>query len=141
MEGTLDLLVEQTYERQLELTAIIEDDVPTALRGDPGRLRQILLNLIGNGIKFTEHGEVALSIVRSGAGSDVIATPQEPDEIVLRFNVRDTGIGISEEARAKIFDPFSQADSSTTRRYGGYRARARNRETVGGNDGRRDRGR
>jgi signal transduction histidine kinase/HPt (histidine-containing phosphotransfer) domain-containing protein len=112
VEGTLDLLVERTYENEIELTAIIDDDVPTNLKGDPGRLRQILLNLVGNGIKFTEQGEVAVSVHQSSGA------PFE-NEVILKFEVRDTGIGISEEAQRTIFDPFSQADTSTTRRFGG----------------------
>lgn len=112
VEGTLDLLVERTYENEIELTAIIDDDVPTDLKGDPGRLRQILLNLVGNGIKFTEQGEVAVSVHQSDDRNG-------SDDIILKFEVRDTGIGISEEAQKRIFDPFSQADTSTTRRYGG----------------------
>ena len=99
----------------LELTFHIAPEVPDLLVGDPVRLRQILTNLIGNAIKFTEQGEV---IVRVEAGPELAAGACQ-SEIELRYSVRDTGIGIPPEKQALIFGAFTQADSSTTRRYGG----------------------
>src|SRR4029077_16691565 len=88
----------------------IHRDVPDALVGDPLRLRQVVINLVGNAIKFTEHGEVVLRVLAESRGRD---------DAQLRFFVADTGIGIPAEKQAVIFEAFSQADSSTTRRYGG----------------------
>ena len=104
------MLSERAEAKQLVLTSEILSDVPTHLRGDPGRVRQILSNLIGNAIKFTEAGKVALSI-------HVVS--QTADNTVLRFEVRDTGIGISQSSQLGLFQAFTQADSSTTRKYGG----------------------
>lgn len=97
-------------EKGLELACHVAPDVPEGLTGDPSRLRQVLVNLLANAIKFTEKGEVVVHVV-----------PRSIDEnqAVLHFTVEDTGIGISEEKQAMIFDAFSQADGSTTRRYGG----------------------
>ena len=110
LEGTLDLLVENTRTKRLELVGQIDGDVPIHLRGDPGRLRQILLNIGGNAIKFTERGEVAFK---------VSLKYQNQVHARLRFEVVDTGIGISKAAQAKLFEAFTQADGSTTRKYGG----------------------
>jgi len=110
VDETIDLMASKAYEKDLELVSFIADDVPVALNGDSGRLRQILLNLIGNAIKFTDEGEVSLVVSKlrdTGARS------------LLRFEVRDTGIGIAPDALPRLFHPFSQADGSTTRRYGG----------------------
>jgi signal transduction histidine kinase/CheY-like chemotaxis protein len=97
-------------EKRLELICDIHPDVPRQCLGDPGRIRQILLNLLNNAIKFTEHGEVELGVaVQSRANGDVN----------LEFSVRDTGIGIPHDKQQLIFDSFTQEDSSTTRRYGG----------------------
>lgn len=96
--------------RGLELALQIRPDVPDALTGDPHRLRQIVVNLVGNALKFTEQGEVTMLVE---------SIPTEDEKIRLRFAVRDTGLGIPLEAQARIFNAFSQADSSTTRRYGG----------------------
>jgi signal transduction histidine kinase/FixJ family two-component response regulator len=110
MEGVADLLSERAKGKGIKLLWSIDAETPVSLRGDPHRLRQVLLNLISNAIKFTEHGEVAVefcSRVQSG---------QEP---MLHCTVRDSGIGLSEESREKLFQPFTQGDASTTRRYGG----------------------
>ncbi len=110
VEDVCDLLAERAHGKGLELACVMHDGVATQVRGDPGRLRQILINLAGNAVKFTERGEV---IVR------VTSEAQGPDTATLRFEVSDTGIGISREARQRIFTAFTQADGSTTRRYGG----------------------
>lgn len=110
LESTLELLAERAQSKGLELMGSIENGTPTALRGDPTRIRQVLLNLTGNAIKFTEKGEVVV-VVRSK--SDPTGT------VTIHFEVRDTGIGISEEALSRLFQPFAQADGSTTRKYGG----------------------
>jgi two-component system, sensor histidine kinase and response regulator len=99
----------RAHQKGLELAFEVAADVPEQLIGDSGRLRQILMNLTGNAIKFTEHGEVVLNVIRE---------PQA-NGLALRFTVRDSGIGIATEKLAKIFDAFEQADSSTTRVYGG----------------------
>jgi CheY-like chemotaxis protein/HPt (histidine-containing phosphotransfer) domain-containing protein len=100
----------RAHEKGLELTCAADPEVPVFLAGDPGRLRQILTNLVGNAIKFTSSGEVAVKASVAGdSGADVL----------LRFSVRDTGIGIPKDKIGLLFDKFSQVDSSTTRRYGG----------------------
>jgi signal transduction histidine kinase/DNA-binding response OmpR family regulator len=110
VEDALELVAEHTQTRGLELACVVHPDVPTIARGDPGRLRQILLNLAGNALKFTHEGGVTVR---------VSASPGAPEQVLLRVEIADTGIGISPEAQARLFVPFSQADTSTTRRYGG----------------------
>jgi PAS domain S-box-containing protein len=114
LEAVLDDLVAtvavKAHEKGLELLYAAEADVPTLLKGDPGRLRQILTNLAGNAIKFTASGEVAIH---------VSAESQDRETVRLRFRVRDTGIGIPEEKTGLLFDKFSQIDASTSRRFGG----------------------
>jgi len=110
VESTLDILAERAQSKGTELVMTIPPEIPRLLRGDPGRLRQVLVNLVGNAIKFTEGGEVVIRVAQQ-AESD--------SRVVLRFEVRDTGVGISPEEQAKLFQAFAQADSSTTRRYGG----------------------
>ena len=110
VEETAAMLAEQAHIKGLELIPVLPVDLPVALEGDLYRLRQILVNLIGNAIKFTDKGEVVIRV-------DVFAQTQ--DKISLRFEVADTGIGITPETQARIFDAFSQADGSTTRKYGG----------------------
>ncbi|MGO9513752.1 MAG: response regulator [Steroidobacteraceae bacterium] len=107
VEETIELFAGRAHEKGLELGCIIESDVPATVRGDPMRLRQVLINLVGNAIKFTESGEI---IVRVKALDDAGQ---------LRFEVTDTGIGIAEDAQPHVFNAFSQADSFTTRKYGG----------------------
>jgi two-component system sensor histidine kinase/response regulator len=104
------LLATRAHAKGLELAYEIRRDVPTALIGDPSRLRQVITNLMGNAIKFTERGEVVLTVE---------AETQTTGEATLRFSVSDTGIGIPPEQQEAIFKPFIQADGSTTRRYGG----------------------
>jgi two-component system sensor histidine kinase/response regulator len=110
VEGAADLLADRAQKKEIELAAWIHDEVPRQLRGDPGRLRQVITNLLGNAVKFTEKGEVVL---------DVSLTETQADRAVVRFTVRDTGIGIPIEAQSRIFEAFTQADGSMTRRYGG----------------------
>jgi two-component system, sensor histidine kinase and response regulator len=110
VEETIGLLAERAHAKGLELASVIEYEVPIALRGDPGRIRQVLVNLLGNAVKFTEQGEV---ILRVGL------VEETENAAVVRFEVKDTGIGIDEEQHARLFRSFSQADASTTRRYGG----------------------
>ena len=107
---SLELLAERAQSKGLELAADIDDAVPTTMWGDPLRVRQVVMNLLGNAIKFTSEGEV---VVRVGC------VHEGNENAVLRFAVRDTGIGIPLAAQQHIFDPFSQADGSTTRKFGG----------------------
>lgn len=110
VEEVMDLLNGRAVSRNLELYSLIFPDVPTNLNGDPGRFRQILMNLVGNAIKFTESGEVFVQVLRE---------VETEKHVVLRIQVVDTGIGIPAEQQSKLFQSFSQADSSTTRKYGG----------------------
>jgi len=106
VESALDLVGARAAEKHLDLAYVFDGDMPAAVLGDVTRLRQVLLNLLSNAVKFTERGEVVLT-VRPGEGD------------VLHFAVHDTGIGLTEEGKSRLFQKFSQADSSTTRRYGG----------------------
>src|SRR5213594_2677439 len=110
VHATATLLAVRAREKHLELTVDVPPDVPHLVRGDPTRVRQVLMNLIGNAIKFTEQGEVAVSTVVARG---------DTDRASVRFRVRDTGIGISGDQLTTIFREFSQADASMTRRYGG----------------------
>jgi signal transduction histidine kinase/CheY-like chemotaxis protein/HPt (histidine-containing phosphotransfer) domain-containing protein/HAMP domain-containing protein len=110
LEGTLDLLAERAQMKRIELAGFIEPDVPTVVRGDLGRIRQILTNLVGNAIKFTETGEVTVRVS--------LQTENEQD-CAIRFEVNDTGKGIAPEIQQKLFQAFIQGDTSTTRKFGG----------------------
>ena len=109
VESALDLVSTRAAEKRLDIAYLFEGEVPAAVNGDVTRLRQILLNLLSNAVKFTEAGEVVLSVGAQARDGDV----------ELRFAVRDTGIGLSQEGMGRLFRSFSQADSSTTRKYGG----------------------
>jgi len=110
LEATLKTLALRADEKRLEILCEIAPPVPDFVRGDSNRLRQVVTNLVGNAIKFTGHGEVALNIH---------VEAEEGDDRILHFTVSDTGIGIPAEKQKLIFQPFSQADASTTRKYGG----------------------
>src|SRR5881398_1271578 len=110
IHATATLLAVRAREKHLELTVDVPPDVPHMVRGDPTRVRQVVMNLIGNAIKFTEQGEVDVS---------ASAVRRDRDQATVQFRVRDTGIGISAEQRGTIFQEFTQADASMTRRYGG----------------------
>ncbi|QSX31754.1 PAS domain S-box protein [Shewanella cyperi] len=110
LEDLADMFAAKVADKQLELLFSVAPSVPTHLIGDPLRLGQVLNNLMNNAIKFTERGEIMLTV------TDLA---QQDDELVLRFTVRDSGIGLTAEQQAKLFKSFSQADSSTTRKYGG----------------------
>ncbi len=107
---TLKALALRAHSKNLELTWRVDPGVPGFLKGDMGRLRQVLVNLVGNAVKFTERGEIAV---------DVQKETKDDDGVLLHFRVRDTGIGIPKEKQHMIFDAFTQADSSSTRNYGG----------------------
>jgi two-component system sensor histidine kinase/response regulator len=110
IEGTLATLAERAHRKGIELSNEIPPNVPTRLLGDPGRLRQVLTNLVGNAIKFTERGEVVTSAV---------VESETETHAVIRFHIQDTGIGIAPETQARLFQAFTQADGSTTRKFGG----------------------
>lgn len=110
MEESLDVLAVAAAGKGIGLVGWIAESVPLCLLGDPARLKQVLVNLVGNGVKFTEKGEVAIR---------VFSVAETEKDLVLRFEISDTGIGIPEDVRGQLFEPFSQGDSSMSRRYGG----------------------
>ncbi|MEW6489196.1 MAG: PAS domain S-box protein [Thermodesulfobacteriota bacterium] len=126
-------LAVKAHEKGLEFVCGADPDVPVRLRGDPGRLRQVLNNLVGNAVKFTERGEVAVTVgLAGGRGEGRARAPSAPflddgrlgeaappNPVKLRFTVRDTGIGIPADKQGQLFESFTQVDASTTRRYGG----------------------
>ncbi len=109
VEQAVELLATRAAEKSLELAVLVGPGVPTAVVGDPGRLRQLLVNLVGNAVKFTERGEVVLRVT----------APPTADGVLLRCDISDTGIGLEESALGRLFEPFAQADVSTTRQFGG----------------------
>ena len=111
VEGVAEVLSIRAQKKGLELTCYVDPALPSRVLGDPTRLRQVLVNLVGNAIKFTERGEVAIQVEQA-------ATPA-PGRVGLHVSVADTGIGIPTHQQARIFDPFAQADTTTTRRFGG----------------------
>jgi signal transduction histidine kinase/PleD family two-component response regulator/HAMP domain-containing protein len=110
LEDMTDVLALRAYEKGLEMTCLIKPEVPALLRGDPGRLRQIITNLIGNAIKFTAQGEVVLHVTLDNEDNGMV---------MIRFAVKDTGCGMPADKLDILFDPFTQADSTTTRKFGG----------------------
>ena len=110
IEDTLDLLAPTAQTKHLELVGLIDAQAPNTVIGDPGRIRQIMTNLIGNAIKFTESGEVLVQVLK---------VEETAASVLLRFEIVDTGIGLTEGAKTKLFQSFTQADSSTARKYGG----------------------
>lgn len=110
VEATAELLAERARKKKLTLMTYVDPQIPKLLRGDPGHIRQVLLNLASNAIKFTASGEVIIDV----SADDTVA-----DNILLHFSVRDTGIGINKSTLKKLFSPFTQADGSITRKYGG----------------------
>jgi signal transduction histidine kinase/CheY-like chemotaxis protein len=110
VETTVELLASRAQAKGIELISAVPLNLPTAVQADPGRFRQVLTNLVGNAVKFTEQGEVVVRVAKES---------ENADEVTLRFTVTDTGIGVSPEVQAKIFQSFTQADGSMARRYGG----------------------
>jgi two-component system, sensor histidine kinase and response regulator len=110
VEEVVELLADQATQKKLELGFYVDERVPAVVRTDQGRLRQILLNLVGNAIKFTHVGRIYIHVT---------VESENDGGVRLRFDVNDTGIGLTAEARTRLFQPFQQADSSTTRKYGG----------------------
>ncbi len=110
LSSAVELLMPRAHAKGLTLVTAVAPDVPARVRGDPGRLRQVLMNLVSNAVKFTDHGEVRVTLGAEPAGGH---------DVLLRFSVRDTGIGIAPEHLPKLFQEFSQIDSSISRRFGG----------------------
>jgi len=127
IEEVLDLLAGKAAEKNLDLAYIVDDGIPKILVSDVTRLRQILVNLVGNAVKFTHQGEVVIEVVPASRGPRAITPGQKqdteflrhPEEWLLHFSVRDTGIGIPLEKQTRLFKSFQQVDASTTRHYGG----------------------
>lgn len=118
IQSVIDLQHFQAEEKNIRLSCSIDDEVPSSLKGDPNRLRQIILNLVSNAIKFTHHGEVAIRC-QSAAENPIGRDSGKNEDIWLHFAVQDTGIGIDQDKMGLIFEAFAQADNSTTRKFGG----------------------
>jgi signal transduction histidine kinase/DNA-binding response OmpR family regulator len=110
VEDAVELLAKQAHHKGLELTCLVDDELPAHVCGDPTRIRQVLVNLIGNAVKFTQQGEVAVRVTQGKVADG---------RVTVQFVIRDTGIGIPSDALARLFQAFAQADGSTTRKYGG----------------------
>lgn len=119
IESSIELVAPKAQEKKLDLLYLIEPDVPPWLLGDFQRLRQVLVNLMSNALKFTEHGEVLLSVRQRRRDSPLGDTCVETGALLLEFCLKDTGIGIAADKLPRLFQAFSQADSSTSRKYGG----------------------
>ena len=115
VEETLDILLVKAFEKNLEMICHIDPSLPSQVKGDAVRIRQIMVNLLGNAIKFTEEGEIVVSVTKAGE----VYTKSDKQYINIDISIKDTGIGIPKEKLKKIFESFTQADSSTTRQYGG----------------------
>ncbi len=111
LRSTTELLALQAFTHGLELIVRVAPDIPTLIKGDPTRIRQIVTNIIGNAIKFTEKGYIVLDVSR--------AVPRKDDRLEIHFSISDTGMGISKDKQAALFKPFDQLDNSTTRKFGG----------------------
>ena len=110
VETLMELVAVNAHKKGLEFICRIENDVPAGVNGDPGRLSQVLSNLVGNAVKFTDHGEICVRVSLQN---------KTQEEVIVAFEVKDTGIGISLDAHSKIFEPFTQPDQSMNRRFGG----------------------
>ena len=110
VEGSIEIGADQAREKGIELAEFVKSDVPIHLRGDPIRLRQVLINLVSNAFKFTSKGEVVVTVSKD---------KETATHVTVRFEVKDTGIGITKEVQSRLFQPFKQADTSTTRKFGG----------------------
>jgi signal transduction histidine kinase len=113
IDDVITLVSESAKKKDLVLTVELAPDVPELLRGDPVRLRQILFNLVGNAIKFTESGEVRVAVERCPSPAHL------PDSVLIGWRITDTGIGMSEDQQAKLFQAYAQAEASTARKFGG----------------------
>ncbi len=115
VEETIDILTVKAFEKNLEMMCHIDPSIPSQFNGDPVRIRQVLVNLLGNAIKFTQQGEILVSVMPAGE----IYNKNDKQYLDIEISVKDTGIGISREKLSKIFESFTQADNSTTRKFGG----------------------